>query len=132
MAIGQATIAGFQSVQNAFTTASLSPLTTVWPAYPFVQAGLAGGFAAANIRNIAATDESGGGPKPDASPTAPTVAPPPNPANFNTVGASGTNQLADAIGGQAQKPSRAYVVSTDVTSAQSLDRNIISGATIGG
>tara|TARA_R100000951_G_scaffold23151_1_gene19299 strand:- start:1140 stop:3086 length:1947 start_codon:yes stop_codon:yes gene_type:complete len=132
MAIGQATIAGFQSVQNAFTTASLSPITTAWPAYPFIQAGLAGGFAAANIRKIAATDESGGGPKPDASPTAPTVTPPSNPANFNTVGASSTNQLADAIGGQAQKPSRAYVVSTDVTSAQSLDRNIISGATIGG
>ena len=132
MAIGQATIAGFQSVQNAFTTAALSPITGVWPAYPYIQAGLAGGFAAANIRKIAATDESGGGPKPDATPTAPTVTPPSNPANFNTVGASSTNQLADAIGGQAQKPSRAYVVSTDVTTAQSLDRNIISGATIGG
>ena len=53
------------------------------------------------------------------------------PADFNTVGASGTNQLADAIGGQAQKPTRAYVVSNDVTTAQSLDRNIISGATVG-
>ena len=125
-------MAGFQSVQNAFTTSYASPIATVWPAYPYVQAGLAGGFAAVNIRNIAATDPTGGGPKPDASPTAPTVTPPSNPANFNTVGASSTNQLADAIGGQAQKPSRAYVVSTDVTSAQSLDRNIISGATIGG
>ena len=53
------------------------------------------------------------------------------PPSFNTVGASSTNQLADAIGGQAQKPTRAYVVSTDVTTAQSLDRNIITGATVG-
>tara|TARA_R100000951_G_scaffold23152_1_gene19304 strand:- start:1140 stop:3065 length:1926 start_codon:yes stop_codon:yes gene_type:complete len=53
------------------------------------------------------------------------------PPDFNTVGASGTNQLADAIGGQAQRPVRSYVVANDVTSAQSLERNIITGATIG-
>ena len=53
------------------------------------------------------------------------------PPDFNTVGASGTNQLADAIGGQAQRPVRSYEVANDVTSAQSLERNIITGATIG-
>ena len=40
-------------------------------------------------------------------------------------------QLADAIGGQTQTPTRAYVVSSDVTSAQELDRNIVEGASIG-
>lgn len=50
---------------------------------------------------------------------------------FNVVGASGETQLADAIGGQMQRPSRAYVVSNDVTTAQELDRNIIEGASIG-
>jgi len=49
---------------------------------------------------------------------------------FNIVGASGETQLADAIGGQMQRPSRAYVVSNDVTTAQELDRNIIEGASI--
>lgn len=49
---------------------------------------------------------------------------------FNVVGASGTNQLADAIGSQNERPTRAYVVSEDVTSAQQLDRNIIEGASI--
>ena len=52
------------------------------------------------------------------------------PPAFNVVGASDTNQLADAIGGQSQEPTRAYVVSGDVTSAQSMDRNIIDGASI--
>lgn len=52
------------------------------------------------------------------------------PPAFNVVGASETNQLADAIGGQAQQPVRAYVVSNDVTTAQSMDRNIVSGASI--
>ncbi len=52
------------------------------------------------------------------------------PPAFNVVGASDTNQLADAIGGQSQEPVKAYVVSGDVTSAQSMDRNIVEGASI--
>jgi hypothetical protein len=52
------------------------------------------------------------------------------PPAFNVVGASNTNQLADAIGGQAQQPIKAFVVSNDVTTAQSMDRNIVSGASI--
>jgi hypothetical protein len=52
------------------------------------------------------------------------------PPAFNVVGASNTNQLADAIGGQSQQPIKAFVVSNDVTSAQSMDRNIVSGASI--
>jgi hypothetical protein len=47
------------------------------------------------------------------------------------VGASETNQLADAIGGQASQPVQAFVVSSDVTTSQSLDRNIVTSATIG-
>ena len=54
----------------------------------------------------------------------------PIPPAFNIVGSSGETQLADAIGGQTQRPSRAYVVSNDVTTAQELDRNIIEGASI--
>ena len=50
---------------------------------------------------------------------------------FNIVGASDTNQLADAIGGQTQQPVQAFVVSNDVTTAQSLQNNIVEGATIG-
>ena len=53
------------------------------------------------------------------------------PPAFNVVGASGETQLADAIGSQTQRPSRAYVVSNDVTTAQEMDRNIIEGASIG-
>ena len=50
---------------------------------------------------------------------------------FNTVGASGTNQLADAIGSQTKQPIKTYVVASDVTTAQNLERNIITGATVG-
>ena len=50
---------------------------------------------------------------------------------FNIVGQSTTDQLADVIAGQAGQPTRAYVVSNDVSTAQELDRNIIQGASIG-
>ena len=50
--------------------------------------------------------------------------------DFNIVGSSGTNQLAQAIGGKANEPVKAYVVSNDVSTAQSLDRNIVNGASL--
>ena len=54
----------------------------------------------------------------------------PLPPAFNIVGASGTNQLAEAIGGQSQQPVKAFVVSNDVSTAQELDRNIVKGASL--
>ena len=52
-----------KGVQSAFTTAAASPLTTVFPAYPFIQAGIAGAFGAASIAKIASTQfqSTGGG-----------------------------------------------------------------------
>ena len=50
---------------------------------------------------------------------------------FNVVGASETSQLAEAVAGQTQQPIQAYVTSNDVTSAQSLDRNIVQEAGLG-
>ena len=50
--------------------------------------------------------------------------------SFNIVGQGGTNQLAETIAGQDKQPIKAYVVSGDVTTAQSLERNIVSSASI--
>jgi len=48
-------------------------------------------------------------------------------AQFNVVGDSGINQLAEL---QNQQPTKAFVVSSDVTTAQSLDRNRVQNATL--
>lgn len=50
-------------------------------------------------------------------------------AQFNIVGTSGTNQLAATIGAQQQQPINAYVVGSDVSTQQALDRNRITNAT---
>ena len=50
--------------------------------------------------------------------------------DLTSVGGSDANQLADVIGQQNQQPIQTFVVANDVTTAQSLDRNIVSGATL--
>ena len=52
------------------------------------------------------------------------------PPSFNVVGASASNALAETIAGQQGEPVRAYVVANDVTTAQSVDRNIVQSAGI--
>lgn len=125
MAIASATISGVQGVQNAYTTAQKSPITAVFPAYPVVQAALAAGIAAKNIAAIKSVDSSGGGAS-----SVPTTTAASQPPQFNIVGATETSQLAEAVAGQTQEPVQAYVVANDVTTAQSLENNIVEGATL--
>ena len=66
---------------------------------------------------------SGGGGSPGGGGT-----PPPA---FNIVGGNGgTNQLAETIAEQTNKPSRSYVVSSDVTTSQELERKTVTDASI--
>lgn len=48
---------------------------------------------------------------------------------FNVVGNSGINQIAQTLG--AQQPVQAYVVANQVTTQQALDRNIVNNASLG-
>ena len=90
----------------------------------------------ANVKQIAGTKSpnppaslgarsTGGESTPAISTPTVTTSPP----QFSTVGASGTNQLAELLGNQP--PPRAFVVSGDVSTAQELDRNIVSSASLG-
>jgi hypothetical protein len=51
--------------------------------------------------------------------------------DFNIVGQSAQSQLAQTVAEQLAKPTKAYIVSKDVTTAQELDRNRINGASLG-
>tara|TARA_R110001606_G_scaffold5012_2_gene23710 strand:- start:528 stop:2231 length:1704 start_codon:yes stop_codon:yes gene_type:complete len=53
------------------------------------------------------------------------------PPAFNVVGNSQGSQIAQAINGQDKTPTRAYIVSGDVSTALALDRGIIESASIG-
>ena len=50
---------------------------------------------------------------------------------FNIVGATGSNQIAEAIAGQNSQPIKTYVVAGDVTTAQEMERKTVQGASLG-
>ena len=87
-------------------------------------ASLTGFGAVKNIMSVK-TPNAGGGGGSTPNMSAPTQ------ASFNVVGASGANQIAQSIGMQNQQPVKAYVVGGDVTTQQSLNRNIVNNASIG-
>jgi hypothetical protein len=93
---------------------------------------LASGYASVKKILAVKTPKGGGGGGGGAAPTmsgggaAGGAAP-----QFNVVGNSGVNQLANVMSTQQQTPVKAYVVPSDVTTGQSLDRNIIRNASLG-
>ena len=108
--------------------------------FGFVGAAAVIAAGIANVKQIASTKppappagigarSSGGASVSVPTPTPPTI--PSLPPQIDTVGASGINQLAGVLGGQQQTPIQAFVVSGDVSTAQELERNIVSGATLG-
>ena len=80
-----------------------------------------------SVKDILKTNPKSGGS--GASVSTPTASS--QPPSFNIVGATETSQLAEAVGSQTQQPVQAYVVANDITTAQSLENNIVEGATIG-
>ena len=92
--------------------------------YAAQAAGIIGAISSAtsSANSISSSLGGGGG--------ASTPAAAPAPPSFNVVGASETSVLADTVAEQTNEPVQAYVVSNDVTTAQSMENNIVEGATI--
>lgn len=98
--------------------------------YGIAAAGIISGVIKAVKGTKRVATQIGGNDSPMPSITTPTatVVSEPQAPQFNVVGTSGTSQIADLMG--SQPPIKAFVVSSDVTTSQSLDRNIIESATI--
>lgn len=111
---------------NAALTAGGNPIKLATGAQ-FIDAGVALATGLASVVKIArtkfesATPDSSTPPTPNGGGGGGMQAP-----QFNVVGNSGVNQLAQI----QQTPVQAYVVSGNVTTAQSLDRNRIENATL--
>ena len=75
-----------------------------------------------NTKSTGGSPSSGGGRQ---------ITAPPTPPSFNVVGTAPENQLAEALGEQQDKPLQAFVVGSEVTSQQALDRNIVDNASLG-
>jgi hypothetical protein len=124
--IANATIETYKGATSAF--ASLSGIPIVGPALGLAAAGAAITAGLLNVKNIA-SQQFGGGASSGGGSSAPSIStstPQSVQPNFNIVGDSGVNQL-DALKSQ---PSKVYVVSGEVSSAQALDRNRQRNATL--
>ena len=129
-AIAQATINTYQGMTEVFSSPSTLPepfgtIQKIASAGTILASGLkaVGSIKSQKLPSISGGRGGGGGVS---SAAAPTLAAP----SFNIVGQGGTNQLAETIAGQDKQPIKAYVVSGDVTTAQSMERNIVQSASI--
>ena len=122
-------IAVVQAIRDTYAAANTA-LKSAPPPFNFISAAATVAAGIANVKAITATDEpsapsfarsSGGGGASVAVPTPPQI---------NTVGTSGVNQLAETINAQTKQPIKAFVVSGEVTTAQSLERNAVKEASI--
>ena len=122
-------IAVVQAIRDTLAGANKA-LSASPPPFNFIQAAavVAAGFA--NVKSITSTKD----PAPPSGlgrSSGDISTPTPSAPSFNIVGSDPQTQLAEAIGQQAQKPIKAFVVAGDVSTAQSLDRNIIQESSLG-
>ena len=130
-------VAVAQTLMNTYqgVTAALAAPSTIPEPFgtilKFANAAAVGVTGALNVKKILAVDPVRGGGSGSGGSVQRPSAPQAQAPDFNIVGSSGTNQLAGAIGSQTQQPVKAYVVGSDMTTQQQLDRNIIDSASVG-
>ena len=132
LASAQVLLDTFKGVQAAFASNAANTGATALSggAWPFIQAAAAAAFGAANLAGILAVNPKGGnGSVSIPRPSAPSVAQNVTGVNFNTVAAVEQNRLLGDISNAVGQPTRAFVVASDVTTAQELQRKKISNAT---
>ena len=128
-AISGALISTYQSANDSYK--SLAGIPVVGPALGAAAAAAAVVSGMANVKQIIGTPLPTVAGVAAPSVSAPTATAPPAPPDFNVVGATPESQLASTISSSQQKPVRAFVVATDVSSQQELDRKTALQATLG-
>ena len=127
--IATATVNTFQGASDALKQPSTLPSPfDVVAKVANVATVLATGLK--TVKSIASVKVPGGGGSGGGVPSGGGSVAAPAPPSFNVVGATETSVLADTVAEQTQEPVQAYVVSNDVTTAQSLENNIVEGATL--
>jgi hypothetical protein len=124
--IAQATIETYQAASGAYASQMSIPSPDA-PIRAAVAAGIAVASGIARVAAIAKTQFGGAGGVSSTSVGGSVPTAEARPAQFNVVGNTGTNQLAETLGSQ---PLKAYVVGADVTTQQSLDRNKTNTASL--
>lgn len=131
LAIAQATINAYLGISEVWKAKNVYP-EPFGTATKIASTVVIAASAFKTVKDIAAVSVPGGGGGGGSAPnggggggTAPAA------PSFNVVGNGGVNQVAQVMNNQGMQPVQAYVVASNVTSAQSLNRNIVNNATLG-
>ena len=125
LAIASATINTYKGISEVWGAKSMgNPVVDM--AVKIASTAIVAAQGIANVQKIMSVQVPGGGGGGGAS-----VGPPPAPPQFNVVGQGGANQIAESISGRETQPVRAFVVGSDVTTQQGLNRGIVQNATLG-
>lgn len=130
LAIAQATINAYLGISEVWKAKNVYP-EPFGTATKIASTIVIAASAFKTVKDIAAVQVPGGGGGGGSAPSGGGGGTAPAAPSFNVVGAGGTNQLAEVMNNQGMAPVQAYVVASNVTSAQSLNRNIVNNATLG-
>jgi hypothetical protein len=150
LSIASAIVSTYQAANTILAQAALNPATVLFPAQPFIAAGLAIASGLANVAKIASTkfQPGGGGTPPSDTGGGPTPAIPSGgsavqggnqaPVGLPTFGLGGqpgiggaSNMLGNGVGGGGQQPVKVFVTETDISSVQGKV-NVIQGNSLFG
>lgn len=127
LAVASTTVSTYLSAQQAYAS-QLIPGDPSSPVRAYIAAGAAVAGGLMNVRKILSvktpSSKGGNASAPSGGAGAPTTTAP----TFNVVGNTGVNQIAQTLGNQ--QPIQAFVVGSQVTTQQALDRNLVNNATL--
>jgi hypothetical protein len=127
-AVGQALINTYQGITAELATKAVTPYEIGLKVANIAFVASTGFKAVKNILSTNPMSSGGGGSASSggASGGGGSSAP-----QFNLVGQSSTNQLTATIAGQQNRPVQTFVVGSQVTSQQALDRNAVANSVFG-
>jgi hypothetical protein len=125
-AVAAASISTYTAIAGQLAAFSKVPV----PGYAIAQAILTGATGLLQVKKILAvkTPKGGGG---GSAPSLEGMAGGGGAPQFNVVGEGGANQIAQSMSNRESQPVRAFVVGSDVTTQQGLNRGIVQNATLG-
>lgn len=129
LAVAGTVISTWQTAQQAYASAFLPIPTQYSPILGRISQGIAIANGLMNVKKILSVKtpgKGGGASMPSAGGVGGAMPPQPQ---FNVAGDAGVNQIASTLANQP--PIKAYVVGKEVSTQQSLDRNIVKNATLG-
>jgi hypothetical protein len=124
-AVAQALMNTYQGISNVWSEKSELGLVGAGFAQRLATTALVASQGFATVKNIMKTNPTGGASMSMGGGGGGA----PQPA-FNVVGTSGVNQIAEQLS-QEQEPVQAFVVGSNVTTQQEMDRNIVTTASLG-